>query len=138
MSAGARIAVNRILTLLGETFDLAPTARRLLAALEKSPDLTVRDLERQLRVSERAVRDAISALQRWGLVAREVRRTTAQRAAYVYRLPKVEALGNILATELESRLQTIERLVPVAAAAHGATLRARRVRIGRTKSSGVA
>lgn len=89
---------------------LPRAARLVLLALHRARRaLTVSEILRLARVSERSARAALALLVPKGLLVREVVTTPEKRLAYAYRLPAPEAFAAAVVRDVAARLDDVER-----------------------------
>jgi len=94
-------------TAFSEGLRLPRTSLKIVSALASRGELSVRQIVRQLRVSERSVRQNLALLMRRGILQREVLVTATKKLAYRYSLRSVEEL---LAAAEHEFASTVTRL----------------------------
>ena len=93
---------------------LPRTSLKIVSALASRGELSVRQIVRQVRVSERSVRQNLALLMQRGILQRDVLVTATKKLAYRYSLRSVEELLAAAEREFAStvtRLQLFSRRV---------------------------
>lgn len=112
MSRKGLNAQMRALTgMASHTFRLPETGVRILEALiARRKALSVKDLVRSVKRSERSVRGALDLLVSKGVLIRKVSLTGRKRLAYLYTLGPMDRVIKVLRGEILNQLETLERL----------------------------
>lgn len=94
---------------LVEALRLPRTAARIVDLLARSRrEMTVREIVRRVRMSERSVRGNLALLLRRGVLERTVVTTSRKRVAYLYRLRPVEDLLRAVSGHFSRNLKSLQ------------------------------
>jgi predicted transcriptional regulator len=97
--------------LVSSTYDLPMTGRLILETLMASKTaLSVKDLLKRVKRSERSVRAALDTLSAKGIIIRRVSITGRKRLAYLYTIGPMDRMVKVVRGEILNRLEDLERL----------------------------
>jgi predicted DNA-binding transcriptional regulator len=97
--------------MVSQTFHLPETGVQILETLIICRRaLSVKDLVRRVKRSERSVRAALDHLVSKGVLIRKVSLTGRKRLAYLYTLGPMDRIVKVVRGEILDQLETLERL----------------------------
>lgn len=104
-----RARLRRFTRGLAEALHLPRTATRIVDLLVRSSrQLSVSEIVRRVRMSERSVRSNLAMLLRRGILEREIVETAQKRLAYLYRLRPREELLEAVRTHFSRNLRALQ------------------------------
>jgi predicted transcriptional regulator len=106
-----RNQTKEFLVLVASTFQLPLTGRLILETLMASKTaLSVNDLLKRIKRSERSIRGALEILSVKGVIIRRVSITGRKRLAYLYTIGPMDRIVKVVRGEILNRLEDLERL----------------------------
>ena len=103
--------MREFLSLVSHTFDLPLTGRLILETLVASKaSLSVKDLLKRVKRSERSVRGALDHLVAKGVLIRKVSITGRKRLAYLYSIGPMDRFIKVVRGEILNQLESLELL----------------------------
>jgi predicted transcriptional regulator len=106
-----RNQTKEFLVLVASTFQLPLTGRLILETLMASKTaLSVNDLLKRIKRSERSIRGALEILSEKGVILRRVSITGRKHLAYLYTIGPMDRIVKVVRGEILNRLEDLERL----------------------------
>jgi len=100
-----------ITQLVSDVFDLSETSAQIIRALSATRKaLSVNEIKKRLKRSERSIRGALVKLVNKGLLKRKVRVTDSKRLSYIYFLGPLERVVKVTRREILNQLEKLEKL----------------------------
>jgi len=108
---GLKAHLKALTVMVSQTFHLPETGVQILETLIICRRaLSVKDLVRRVKRSERSVRAALDHLVSKGVLIRKVSLTGRKRLAYLYTLGPMDRIVKVVRGEILDQLETLERL----------------------------
>ena len=106
-----RAHIKDLTSLVSNTFHLPGTGRLILETLLATKTaLSVKDLLKRVKRSERSVRGALDHLVAKGVLLRKVSLTGRKRLAYLYTIGPMDRIVQVVRGEILNQLESLERL----------------------------
>jgi len=106
-----RAQIKDLTSLVSNTFHLPGTGRLILETLLATKTaLSVKDLLKRVKRSERSVRGALDHLVAKGVLLRKVSLTGRKRLAYLYTIGPMDRIVQVVRGEILNQLESLERL----------------------------